>query len=229
MVVIWVILCQVSTEMSLQIWLKKVFRHQTWEPRLTLCWYMPIASMGLAYLPTFVPLTKQLKVGKYTTFGCWYDFTYYGRTVSAVIWMFFFRPAVVMPTTGSRGSRNQDKSREIYDVYIRFGFLSSAFCIMNHDPTKHCPLHYTVSTYYINDCQWCLKWKAWTCPQLCSVRFPWPTRQEISFFFFYEDLFWIILGWHFMRFLRCSAHTWDAIPLFLLFWLTGNWVKLSSI
>lgn len=37
------------------------------------------------------------------------------------------------------------------------------------------------------------------------MRFPWPTRQEISFFL-YEDLFWIILGWHFMRFLRCSAH-----------------------
>lgn len=85
--------------------------------------------------------------------------------------------------------------------------------------------HYTVSTYYINDCQWCLKWKAWTCPQLlwstlvsqnnfptklCSVRFPWPTRQEISYIFFNEDLVWIILGWHFMRFLRCSAHTWDA-------------------
>ena len=178
--------------------------------------------MGLAYLPTFVPLTKQLKVGKYTTFGCWYDFTYYGRTVSAVIWMFFFRPAVVMPTTGSRGSRNQDKSREIYDVYIRFGFLSSAFCIMNHDPTKHCPLHYTVSTYYINDCQWCLKWKAWTCPQLCSVRFPWPTRQEISFFFFmriFFGLFWGGILWdswdvphiHGMLFRYSCCFGWLAI------------------
>ena len=90
--------------------------------------------------------------------------------------------------------------------------------------------HYTVSTYYINDCQWCLKWKAWTCPQLlwstlvsqknfptklCSVRFPWPTRQEISFFLwgsflnYFGVAFYEILEMFRTRYSYCSG--WLAI------------------
>ena len=143
-----------------------------------------------------------------------------------------------MPTTGSRGSRNPDKSRRYTFVLDSFLAPFASWIMIQRNIA-----HYTVSTYYINDCQWCLKWKAWTCPQLlcstlvsqkdfptklCSVRFLWPTRQDFFFMMIFLDYFGVAF-YEILEMFRTYMGCYSAIPTVLVDWQLGQIVFYINV